>query len=236
MADRTRPACGKKPQRRQRAAPRTRGERQSIRCTPTVLERRGLSGCLPRVPAVEAPIQGSSLRPADASRCRSSGPSLVQTFGERCSITPVKGRDSTKPSSILWCERWQAEQQAQYSPQLSPWQGFRPSATGIASRHGPTVSLSVLLPPQPQGERAAQPPPPKRSPPHPARIGQRQPPPPQLTRHLYPVVRVTLRRQRQPVSLHQRDLQRHHPFRGHRPVQHAPCHAVGGVPAPRAMR
>ena len=58
-----RPACGKKPRRQQRFIPRTRGSTPGHHSCSGACVRRSLSGCPPSVPAVEAPIQGSSLRP-----------------------------------------------------------------------------------------------------------------------------------------------------------------------------
>ena len=58
-----RPACGKKPRRQQRFIPRTRGSTPGHHSCSGACVRRSLSGCPPGVPAVEAPIQGSSLRP-----------------------------------------------------------------------------------------------------------------------------------------------------------------------------
>ncbi len=76
-----RPACGKKPRQRQRLIPRTRGTARAQ----DALQRSQLGEACQRAspvfPALEAPNRGVHSNPADASRCRSGGPSPVQTLG-----------------------------------------------------------------------------------------------------------------------------------------------------------
>ena len=157
-----RPACGKRPQHRQRIAPFTRGHGQGTRCAPAVSERRGFSACPPGVPVFRCGVGRAALDPFCRIPQRGGGVSLFGSHRESSARSSWQSRVREQTPSILRCERWQANNSLSIRLDVHPRQRFPALAAhiarnDIAAKQQTARSRSVLLPPEPEGHHPEQP-------------------------------------------------------------------------------
>ena len=123
-------------------------------------ERRGFVRMpAPVFPALEAPVQGSSLRPRRCFPQRECG-SFPHWYRHRRAALNLPGSPGSgnRPPAFSGANAGNPNNGLSVPNTVGRWQGFRPLSKGIASSHAPNMGL-VLLPREPEGEQAAKPPP-----------------------------------------------------------------------------